>query len=291
MRYLRLMLFLGFMIAAIGFSVYAFVKVAAAPSAAEPPMLSEAPARVYGFVEPAGREVFVCPPMIRRVTGIWVGEGGRVEVGQRICTLENSVELRDVALAGARVESYEKALEISRDLRDRARDLYTESAAAEVDYTQSRLKAELDSVNLRVATEELRRAEAVLDRLDLKSPIDGIVYKLDVRLGETVTAGDGTEDCPIVLGAETLWVRLYVETFWMDRVAIGAVAMIYDSETGESIGTGRVIYKAPYLTRRDFQTEDARERFDTGYQEVVLELAPEKQNVPIGLSVVAELAK
>jgi multidrug efflux pump subunit AcrA (membrane-fusion protein) len=284
------MLFLGFVIAAVGFSVYVFVKVAAVPSAAQPPVLSESPARVYGFVEPAGREVFVCPPMARRVTRIWVGEGDRVEVGQTICSLENSVELRDVALASARVRSYEKAVEISRDLRDRARDLYAESATAEVDYTQSRLRAELDSVNLRVAIEEIGRAEAVLERLDMKSPINGVVYKLDVRLGETLKAGDSSEDCPIVLGAEDLWVRLYVETFWTDRVAIGTVYTIYDSETAESIGTAKVIYKAPYLTRRDFRTEDARERFDTGYQEVVLELATEKQRVPIGLSVVADLA-
>jgi hypothetical protein len=43
--------------------------------------------------------------------------------------------------------------------------------------------------------------------------------------------------------------------------------------------------------RRDFRTEDTQERFDTKFQEVVLLLKKEKDNIPIGLSVVAELSE
>jgi len=43
------------------------------------------------------------------------------------------------------------------------------------------------------------------------------------------------------------------------------------------------------MGRRDFKTEDMQERFDTKYQEVVLNLMSEKKSIPLGLSVVAEL--
>jgi hypothetical protein len=45
------------------------------------------------------------------------------------------------------------------------------------------------------------------------------------------------------------------------------------------------------MGRRNFRTEDSQERFDTKFQEVVLELVSSKEDVPIGLSVIAELRK
>lgn len=277
--------------AAVSFTVYALVEVSATSSAAEPPDLAQSPARVYGFVEPAGREVLVWPPFARRVTAIWVEEGDTVSAGDRLCTLENSVELREVQLARARVASYRKALELSRDLRDRAGRLLADSATAEIEYTQARLKAELDSTNVLVAQEEVERAQALVDQLELTAPMDGIVYRLDVRLGETLSPGEGGEECPIILGAPEYWVRLYVESFWGDKVSEGAAYEIYEAETGRYVGKGTVIYKAPYLGRRGFRSEDVNERFDVGYREIVLELASERTDLPLNLSVVADLAE
>jgi multidrug efflux pump subunit AcrA (membrane-fusion protein) len=291
MRHLKIGVFWAAVVIAVGFSVYSFIEVSATAPAAEPPLLEDAPARVYGFIEPAGREVYVCPPLTRRVTAIWVTEGDMVEKGQKLCTLENSVELRDIDLARARVEAARKNLEISRDLRDRKAELYGDRATSELEYTQARLKAELDSVNLLVAGEELRRAVTVADQLELNAPVDGVVYRFDVRLGETLVVGEGARECPIMLGSTDLWVRLYVESFWADRIAEGAQYEIYSSETGEKIGTAKVLFSAPYLGRRGFRTEDVNERFDTGYREVVLSLEPVKATIPIGLSVVADLAE
>ena len=71
---------------------------------------------------------------------------------------------------------------------------------------------------------------------------------------------------------------------------MGARYKVYNSETDEYLGEGEVTYKAPYVGRRNFRTEDTQERFDTKFQEVVLLLDQEKETIPIGLSVVAELS-
>ena len=55
------------------------------------------------------------------------------------------------------------------------------------------------------------------------------------------------------------------------------------------VGRGEVIQKSRCLTRKDFRTDAAGERFDTGYQEVVLAFAPETKTVPVGLSVYARI--
>ena len=69
---------------------------------------------------------------------------------------------------------------------------------------------------------------------------------------------------------------------------IGSEFKVYDTETNEYIGSGRAVKRSPYMGRRDFRTEDVQERFDTKFQEIILELEYEKKNIPIGLSVIAE---
>lgn len=272
----------------LGFILYSLMISSAPPEAAEPPVLSESPARVYGAVEPAGREVFVSPPVTEEVVQIFVKEGDTVSRGQMLCQLDNDVERAELALAEAKVASAEKTIDITVDDMSRKKTLYAQKVDSEFGYTQSRLQKELDISNLRVALREVELATARLKELELTSPIDGRVYKFDVRLGETLAAGDNTR---IIVGPPDLWVRFFVESFWMDRIALGSRYKICHSETNEYLGSGQVIYKAPYMGRRDFRTEDVQERFDTKFQEVVLSFTPEKDDIPIGLSVVAELAE
>jgi multidrug efflux pump subunit AcrA (membrane-fusion protein) len=272
--------------AAVGFIGYTFVKVAAVPEAAAPPALAVSPAKVYGIVEPAGREVYVSPLATGRVTAILVAEGDTVVADQVLCRLDNTVESAQLGVALADLESAQRALALSTDDLTRQRSLYADSVVSEAAYTQTLLRARLDSARVVVAVRDTDLARTRLDQLELRSPIDGIVYKLDLRLGETLEAGQSKR---IVLGSADLWVRLYVESFWMTRIRTGTTYRLYDSETGAYLGSGRVLYRSPYLTRRDFRTEEIQERFDVGFQEVVLSLVPEAEGIPLGLSVLAEI--
>lgn len=289
-KYIGRTLFWVLVAGALTFSVFAFVRVSATSDPAQPPELSLAPVRVYGFVEPAGREVLVCAPVSRRIVGVLVSEGDSIRKGDVLCRLDDRVERRDLDVARARIESGQKTLELSRDEFERKRGLFADQAISEAEFVSARLRAELDSANLAVAREELHRAKTLVDQLELKSPVDGIVYKCDVRLGEMLAAGEGG-DCPIVVGSADLWVRLYVESFWAGRVEIGDEYDVRDAETGETIGRGKVIRMAPYLGRKSFRTDEPGERFDTGYRELVLQLEPEERDLPIGLSVIAEIER
>lgn len=253
---------------------------------AQPPELPRAPARVYGEIEPEGGNVYVTAPRTREVVDIHVEEGDTVTRGQKLCTLENSVEKAQVLAATAKVDLAKKAWAMSRDKFRRDKALYDSNSISEYEYTHSKLKAEFDSLNLFSAIKEAELAQARLNQLDLKSPVNGLVYKFDVLLGESLPEGDNSF---IIIGKSDLWVRLYVESFWMERIYLGDEYQIKDSETNEIIGTGRVISKTPYLGGKLFRTNDPQERFDIKYQEVILELKPVKKNIPLGLSVLAEI--
>lgn len=270
------------------FIVQTFMKSSPSPIVAQPPDINESPVRVYGITEPAGREVFVSPTETKEVAKIFVQEGDTVKEGQTLCILDNEVESAQLQSALAKVESAKKTLAIIRDEMKRTKNLYKKNVDSEYKYTQALLKVELERSNLTVAQKEVELDRSRLEQLELTSPINGKVYKFDVRLGETLDSGDNTR---IILGSADLWVRLFVEAYWQDTIDLDSQFKIYNSETDAYLGMGRVIYKAPYMGRRNFRTEDSQERFDTKFQEVVLLLTSKGDAVPIGLSVVAEMYK
>ncbi len=266
----------------VGFAVKRSAPVNAAPV---PPKLADAPARVYGVVEPLGGAVYVSAQVPRSVARIAVREGDTVKAGQPLVVLESSVEEAQVRAALDRATAAEKAYAISREAYGRAAGLYATRGISEQEFRQALLKAGLDSANFGAAQADAELARAQLEQLTLKSPVAGIVYKLDLRLGQTLAAGD---DSKITLGSPRQQARMFVESFWLGRLKVGDSYRVVDSETGRELGTGRVASLSPYVGGRTVRTDDANERFDAEYQVVVMEL--ETAGLPLGLNVVAEIA-
>jgi len=287
-KLLKTGLLIAVVVAGSIFIISSFLKASRPPQAAQPPDIAGAPVRIYGVLEPAGREVFVSPPLTRRVEAIHVTEGATVIHGQILAELENSVERAQVALAEKKIALARKAIELEADDVRRSLQLYKKNIDSEYQYMQARLEKELEEERLLVSQDELSLAAAQLEQTLLRSPINGILYKFDVRLGETLTSGDNSR---IILGEQGYWARLWVESFWRDRISPESVYTLYDSETRQKIGTGKFLKKTPYMGRRDFRTEDLQERFDTKFQEVILEVTPDSETLPIGMTIMAELAQ
>lgn len=273
-------------IIAVGFIVNSFRKARPTNKVAEAPKLNSAPVRVYGRTEPRGQEYFVSSPVTRRVVQVLVQEGETLAAGQVLCRLDSAVEQAEYASALARIEVQARALAISEDLYQRSKALFAKNGIAESEVTQYRLKTELDRANLAASEQAAQSLRAQLDQMTLRAPRAGRLYRFDVRLGQTLTAGDNTR---IVMGAPEIAARLYIEAWWVSRVKLGDRYKLHDAETSEYLGTGAISYLAPYLGRRDFRTDDAREKLDTDYLEAVLDLTELTRLVPTGLKVVAEL--
>lgn len=270
----------------LAFIIFAFVQAGRGPVVAAAPATEGVPARVYGRLEPAGGEVFVAPAATRRVIALPVREGDAVTRGQVLARLDDAVERAQYNVAVARRAAAGKAARLSADAYERNRGLRSGGQVSEYELSQSQVKAEYDRANWVAAEREVELARAQLNNLALTAPVDGVVYKLDLRLGETVAAGDNSR---VVVGPARLGVRLFVESFWKGRVKVGARYKVYDAETNEYLGTGIVAAVAPYVGGRKIPSEDPRERFDVGFQEVILDFAPVRKDLPIGLNVVAIL--
>jgi membrane fusion protein (multidrug efflux system) len=274
--------------AVVVFIVFALSRSAPRPQSAEPVAPDSVPARVYGRLEPLGGEVFVSAPLSREVTAIRAQQGDRVNAGDVVVRLEQSVENAAAQAAEAQVRAAGTAFELSRDARERNRVLFDKQGISDYEFRQFRLQAELDSLNLVAAQRRAEQAQAALELLTLRAPVDGLVYKLDLRLGQTLLAGDNTS---IILGRPGYQARLYVESFWLGRVEEGTSLVLRDAESLDEIGRATVVRKAPYLGTRQVRTEDNRVRLDVEVQEVIAELDEPGGDLPIGLYVLAELGE
>ena len=277
---------LAILIAIVGLNyVRVSLRRAAAPlEAGAPPDMSHAPVRLYGVVEPLGREAFIGPSAPGRVVQILAREGQAVKRGAPLVVLDNQVETQAIEAARSRAEEARRRLEITQDDLRRKRRLAEGEAIPEFDKTRLELQVRLEEQQVKTALADLESRQAELERLTLRAPLDGLVYKLDVRLGEQLLPQDYAR---IVVGPAEKQVRVFVEAFWRGKVAQGQAYRLRDTETGSEIGTGTVREILPYVGSRDFRTDDALERLDVKYAQaiLVLDAAPD---VPIGLLVMCE---
>ncbi len=340
-RFLGVLFLLLVVVIGISYIQISLRKASAPPAPSRTPSLDLAPVRLYGLVEPFGREVFVGPQKARQVERVFVKEGQKVSAGQVLCELEHEVESQALEVAISRVKESEARrslildelkrvmplsgegvapqpalrvavqrvrelegrLELVLDELNRKKPLAQTGAIPEQEYTQKSLEAKLIRKQIATATSEavieysqksleaellrrqietaraeveLRKSE--LDTLILRSPIEGRLYKFDVRMGELLTPEDYQR---IVIGKPEKQVRLFVETFWLDKVRIGDIFQVKDADTMGVIGSGEVISVSEYVGFRDFRSEDTFERLDTKYAQAVLQMK-DTVSVPIG---------
>ncbi|HRY46264.1 MAG TPA: hypothetical protein P5164_20200 [Thermoanaerobaculia bacterium] len=278
-------LFVLVLVVAGGIYVRASLRRASAPPLpAREPSLDDAPARLYGLVEPSGREAFVGPLQSRRVLEVLVAEGAAVKAGAVLCRLDDEIERQALRVAELRVEEARRRRDLTEDDLGRKRRLSAEQVIPEFDLSRVALQARLDDQQIETARAEVELRRVELEKLTLRSPLTGIVYRMDVRAGEQLTPQDYGR---IVVGLPGKQVRIFVETFWLGRLKTGERLRVREAESGREVGTGTIRTISPYVGTRDFRTEDRLERIDTKFAQAVLELeAP--TDTPIGMQVVCE---
>ena len=139
-----------------------------------------------------------------------------------------------------------------------------------------------------LAAAALREAEARLAKTDIRSPIDGVVLRRDVRTGESVSPERQATALFTVADVSRLRVRVEVDETDVGKVGAGAPGWVSASAFGDRRFPGRVIRVGQSLGRKQLFTEEPRERVDTKVLEVLLELEPDAR-LPIGLRVDATI--
>jgi HlyD family secretion protein len=141
--------------------------------------------------------------VIGQVTELHVEETDQVKKGDMVITLDPKTYQAQVEQAEARVRIQQIAIErqhlLIKTLSDRfARQqaMFAKNLVDEDSYEAVESELALSKVDLRSLQESLAQASAALDQSEellsktrIRSPIDGVVIQVDIKVGETVMAG------------------------------------------------------------------------------------------------------
>jgi RND family efflux transporter MFP subunit len=201
------------------------------------------------MVEPM-QSVVVSAPVAAVVQEVLVERGDFVERGQVIARLESSVEQATVASARARTEASAElraaearhAYEQSR--RNRSQELRQSgvlSAQEEEESNSAKLVAEADVLRARenreLARLELRRAQALLERRTIHSPIDGVVVRRLLHPGEYADPLELMELAQL----DPLRVEVFAPVAMLGRIQVGTIGRVVLEEPLSSVHEAEVV--------------------------------------------------
>jgi len=141
--------------------------------------------------------------VIGQVTELHVEEADEVVKGDPVITLDPKTYQAQVDQAEARVRIQQIAIERQRLLIEtlaarfeRRKTMFAKNLVDEDSYEALKSELALARVDLRSLQESLAQARAALDQSEellsktrIRSPIDGVVIQIDIKVGETVIAG------------------------------------------------------------------------------------------------------
>ncbi len=131
------------------------------------------------------------------------------------------------------------------------------------------------------------QAQAVLNRLTVRAPLDGEILQIKYRVGEYYSPGN--PDPLLTLGdTHKLRVRMDVDERDIGKIKLGAAAFVTADAFPGIKFSGTVLEVGRRMGRKNIRTDDPTERIDTKILEVIIDLGHPAQLIP-GLRVVSYL--
>ena len=181
-----------------------------------------------------------------RVARMMVAEGDQVKAGQVLAKIDDRPFQDQLQQAEAAVEQAKANLENAGLNRDRNENLFQRGIAARKDLEDARTQVSVNEATLRQAEAALALARLQVSRTDVPSPLDGVVVKRLVSVGEQV---DGTAAQPLFEVANVREVELFgnVPALYLGKIRVGQTLRVStDAFSGKEFA-GRVVAISPAI--------------------------------------------
>lgn len=201
-----------------------------------------------------------------------VQENARIELARRNTGYQQGVFPREDA------DRAEREFGVAQARHESARERSALLEAGEREEDHRRAEA-----NLALAQARLDEARALLSKTMIRSPIDGIVLRKNLKAGEIFS--HMREAAILTIGDSTvLRVRVDVDETDVGRVHAGQLAYVTADAYPLKRFPGRVVRVGQLLGKKNVRTDEPAERIDAKVLETLIELEP-GSNLPPGLRV------
>ncbi|SEN69425.1 HlyD family secretion protein [Duganella sp. CF517] len=112
----------------------------------------------------------------------------RVKKGQVLLTLDPTIFNAQIRQGEAQLASARASLRLAQATHQRNQTLVTQSFISPLALDQSKREVDVALANIQLTQAQLARAQADLNNSVIRSPIDGVIIKRTVDLGQTVAA-------------------------------------------------------------------------------------------------------
>jgi RND family efflux transporter MFP subunit len=182
----------------------------------------------------------LAPAVLHPVEEIFVALGDKVKKGQPVVRLDDDEPQADVRVKKANLENVTIAAREAKRYLASLEKLHLQGAVPEQRIHEARANSFKAEAEERAAKAAVDVAMAELEHYLIAAPIDGIVNRLDVRLG--MVSRPGTTEWGEILDLREIDVRLDIPIGQIDKVKVGDQVKVMSSDLKTSHGAGRIVF-------------------------------------------------
>jgi len=134
-------------------------------------------------------EVNISADIMGKVISLLVEEGDRVRKGQLLAKIDDSSYRASYDNAKSLLESQKANLKFSSSEYNRKEKLYKKNLISKQEYERAETNYKIARMNLDEASANLKKAKDMLDKTSIRSPINGVITRLNIKEGENVITG------------------------------------------------------------------------------------------------------
>jgi len=230
-----------------------------------------------GIIESKSQNIAIGTPLPRIVTRVAVKVGDSVKTGtplfyldERDTRAELAMKEADLAKTIASVNEAKATLNDTQSLENLAESVTDKRAISREELLKRHNSVAIAHAKLDVAQALVKQAQAsidnsktTLDRLVVRSPIDGEVLQINIRAGEFAQAGFLTTPLMLVGNIEQLHVRVDIDENDAWRFDKKSKAVAYLRGNRDFKVELALAYLEPFVIPKKSLTGDSTERVDT----------------------------
>jgi len=221
-----------------------------------------------GIVEAANENISIGVPTGALVSNLYVKVWDRVKAGQPLFSLDDRDLQAQLQIQKANVAIAESQLARLKDQLERLKSVKDPRSVSQEDLKTKIHDVTIAEAQLKAAEAQVQNTQALIDRLTIRAPKDGIIMQSNIRPGEYISLN--AESAPMMLGdLDHLQIRVNVDEENAYKVDGKAAAVAYPKNNATFSFPLHFIRIEPYVIPKRSLTGSSAERVDTRVLQVI----------------------